>query len=108
MEEGGNEEFDIHTICVYNRYMEHDYSPLRQRVNITLPRTTLQLLDRVVPKGKRSYFIDEAVREFVNERSREHLKAKLKEGALKRRDRDLNLAEEWFIIDDQVWQKGRG
>ncbi|MBI3335625.1 MAG: hypothetical protein HY001_03960 [Candidatus Portnoybacteria bacterium] len=80
---------------------------MRQRINITLPQTTLQLLDRVAPRGKRSYFVDEAVKELVKERSRKYLKTKLKEGAIKRAQRDLHLAQEWFIIDDQVWQKGR-
>lgn len=33
-----------------------------QRINITLPEETVQLIDRMVPKGDRSHFINEALK----------------------------------------------
>jgi CopG family transcriptional regulator/antitoxin EndoAI len=47
---------------------------MRHRINITLPQETVQLIDRVAERGDRSRFIDEAVRDYVSRRSRQHLK----------------------------------
>lgn len=86
--------------------MKRDYVSSRQRINITLPQTTLRLLNRAAPKGSRSYFIDQAVRSLVKERARAELKTKLKEGAIKRAARDLLLAEEGLILDEEAWERG--
>src|SRR5881296_424155 len=37
-----------------------------EHLNITLPRATVELLDRVTKKGNRSRFIDQAIRELAN------------------------------------------
>lgn len=79
----------------------------RQRINITLPETTLRLLDRVAPKGDRSRVIDAAVRHFVETQGKANLRKQLAEGARRRAERDLLLAEEWFGIDEDAWQKQR-
>ena len=76
---------------------------MHKRVNITLPEETLRLIDRAAKKGYRSHFIDEAVRHFAKERSRVHLKARLKEGAQKRARRDLVTAREWFLLEEESW-----
>jgi CopG family transcriptional regulator/antitoxin EndoAI len=80
---------------------------MRKRINITLPEETLELIDRVTEQGDRSRFIDEAVRHYIQETGRAHLRKRLKEGALRRAERDLGLAEEWFTVDEEVWQGGR-
>lgn len=77
-----------------------------KRINITLPSDTIQLIDRVAEKGDRSRFLDEAVRHFVKEAGKAKLKQLLKEGAIKRAERDLALAQEWFSIENESWQKG--
>jgi CopG family transcriptional regulator/antitoxin EndoAI len=79
---------------------------MHRRINITLPEETLRLIDRVTKKGDRSRFIDEAVRQFARARAQKRLRDELKEGALKRAKRDLSLAEEWFIFDEEAWQRG--
>ena len=79
----------------------------RQRINITLPEDTLRLLDHVAPKGDRSRVIDAAVRHFVETHGKANLRKQLVEGARRRAERDLLLAEEWFGIDDEAWQKPR-
>ena len=89
------------------RHMKQGTTAPRQRINITLPKDTLRLLDHVAPKGDRSRIIDEAVRHFVEARGKANLRKQLAEGARRRADRDLLLAEEWFGIDDEAWQKQR-
>jgi len=80
---------------------------MRKRVNITLPEETLELIDQVTEHGDRSRFIDDAVRHYIQETGRANLRKRLKEGALRRAERDLGLAEEWFNVDEDVWQGGR-
>lgn len=77
----------------------------RQRVNITLPRETIHLIDRVTERGDRSRFLDEAVRFYVKEAGRANLRRLLREGAERRAERDLNLIQEWFPLEHEAWQK---
>ena len=72
---------------------------MHQRVNITLPEETLRLIDRVVDKGDRSRFIDSAVRHYVGAMGRANLRKRLKEGAIRRAERDLHLALEWSALE---------
>jgi Predicted transcriptional regulators containing the CopG/Arc/MetJ DNA-binding domain and a metal-binding domain len=74
-----------------------------KRINITVPESTLRLLDKVAPKGDRSRFITEAVHAYVTSRSRARLKAELKAGAIARGSRDLALVAEWSSIDPDTW-----
>jgi len=79
-----------------------------KRVNVTLPADSLRLLDRVAAKGERSGFIDRAVRFYVKEAGIANLKKQLHLGAIVRASRDLAVAEEWFPVDEGVWQKEGG
>ena len=78
-----------------------------RRLNITLPEKTVRLIDRVARKGSRSSFIAEAVERYVTEIGRANLREQLKEGALRWADRDLNLASEWFDIEEETWRGRR-
>jgi CopG family transcriptional regulator/antitoxin EndoAI len=78
-----------------------------KRINVTLSEGTVRLMDRVADKGQRSRLINEAVRRYVEDLGRQRLRKRLKAGALARADRDLALAEKWFTIDEQAWQRGR-
>jgi len=80
---------------------------MHRRVNITLPEETIRLIDRAAHRGSRSRLIDEAVRSFVRGRSRMELRKLLKEGAQRYAARDRAIAEEWFHIDEEAWQKRR-
>ena len=96
----------IHTVSVYIKaLMPRNHSTLHRRVNITLPPETLQLIDRVGKRANRSRFIDEAVRHYVATRGKANLKKRLKEGARRRADRDLALAEDWFDLEDEAWPR---
>lgn len=76
-----------------------------QRINIMLPEETIGLIDRLIERGDRSRFIDRAIKYYVDAICQANLKKQLKEGAVRRADRDLRLAEEWFTLEEEVWQK---
>lgn len=78
-----------------------------ERINITLPEETIKLLDRVAPKGGRSRLVNMAVRRYISEGERKHLREQLKEGAIQNAGRDREIAEEWFHIDEEAWQKSK-
>lgn len=79
----------------------------RKRVNISLPVETLKLLDRVVKPGERSALITEAVTSYLGEHRRKALRNRLKQGAITRAERDRRLAEEWFSLEDDTWERPR-
>ena len=80
---------------------------MHKRVNVTLPEKTIQLIDRSANHGNRSRFIDEAVKYFVRDHGRTELRRLLEEGAERRAARDFAVAEEWFPVDKEAWQKRR-
>ena len=80
---------------------------MHRRINITLPEETVRLIDRVSKKGDRSRFIDTAVKHYVGEVSRSNLKKRLKEGYIHSAERDLRLAEEWFPLEEEAWQRSQ-
>ncbi len=78
---------------------------MNKRINITLPEKTVQLLDRVAQKGNRSRLIDSAVRRYVAEVGRANLRRRLKGGAIREAELDLQLAEEWFPLEEEAWRE---
>jgi CopG family transcriptional regulator/antitoxin EndoAI len=78
---------------------------MNKRINITLPEETVRLLDRVARKGSRSRLIDRAVRRYVAEVGRANLRKRLKEGAMREAGLDLQLAEEWFPLEEEAWRE---
>ena len=80
---------------------------IRKRVNITLPQDTLHLIERVAPRSNRSRFLDTAVRFYIKESGRANLHMLMREGAVSRSERDLGLGEEWFPLENEVWQKSK-
>ncbi len=80
---------------------------MHRRVNITLPEETLRLIDRVVPKGDRSRLIAEAVRHYVGARGRAELRRRLREGAVRRAERNLQLVADWFSLDEEAWRRSK-
>ena len=80
---------------------------MNQRINITLPVETIDLLDRVTDKGGRSRFIAAAVKRYAEEAFEADLKRRLKEGALRRAARDRQLAEDWFGLEEEICPPSR-
>lgn len=75
---------------------------MNKRLNITLPEQTVRLMDRVAGKGRRSSLIDRAVRRYVNQQSRANLRRQLAESYKAHRAFDLELAEEWFPMEEDA------
>jgi CopG family transcriptional regulator / antitoxin EndoAI len=78
---------------------------MSKRINVILPDATVTLLDRVVPKGHRSRFIDRAVLQFVKAAGTANLRERLKAGALANARLNLEIAEEWFPVEQEAWQR---
>ncbi len=76
-----------------------------KRLNITLPESTVALLETVANKGQRSIFIDVAIKSYVKQIRQENLRESLKAGAIARSQRDLSISEEWFEVEEELWQK---
>jgi CopG family transcriptional regulator/antitoxin EndoAI len=58
----------------------------------------------VAAKGDRRRFIAEAVHHYVTATGRMKLRARIAEGATRRAARDLQLARDWFVLDEETWQ----
>ncbi len=76
-----------------------------KRLNITLPETTVVLLETMTNKGERSNFIDVAIKTYVKQAKQENLRERLKAGAIERSERDLKFAGEWFDVEEELWEK---
>jgi CopG family transcriptional regulator/antitoxin EndoAI len=76
---------------------------MHQRLNISIPETTLRLLDRVVPKGDRSKFIERAVRSELARATKTRLRRGLIEGYRQRAEEDRALTAEWDQLSAEVW-----
>jgi CopG family transcriptional regulator/antitoxin EndoAI len=78
---------------------------MSKRINIMLPDQTVKVLDKVAVKGDRSRFISQAVLHYVQTQSKANLRERLKQGALANAKLDLEIAEEWFPVEQEAWQK---
>jgi CopG family transcriptional regulator / antitoxin EndoAI len=78
---------------------------MSKRINIMLPDQTVKVLDKVAVKGDRSRFISQAVLHYVQTQSKANLRERLKQGALANANLDLEIAEEWFPVEQEAWQK---
>ena len=78
---------------------------MSQRINIVLPETTLQILDRVAPKGNRSHFISQAVLHYVETMGKQTLRAQLKAAYQAKAEENLKIAVDWFPLEEQAWKK---
>lgn len=76
---------------------------MQRRINVSLSEEAVRLLDRMAPKGDRSRFLDELVKRTA--RGRAELRARLKEGYIKRAPRDREVAAEWDPLADEVWRR---
>jgi CopG family transcriptional regulator/antitoxin EndoAI len=77
---------------------------MNKRINIVLPDTTVNVLDRVTTKGTRSRFIDRAVLHYVETQGKQSLREQLAAGYRANAARDLAIAAEWFPLEEQAWE----
>ena len=78
---------------------------MSKRINIVLPAATIQTIDRLAKPGMRSKFINSAVQHYVAHRSTEALRMQLERAAVRDRDLDREIAEDWFAVDQEAWQR---
>lgn len=76
-----------------------------KRINITLPESTVAMLETVANNGERSTFIDAAIKRYIDEIRKQDLREQIKEGSIARAERNLQMAQEWSHLEDEVWQK---
>jgi CopG family transcriptional regulator / antitoxin EndoAI len=76
-----------------------------KRINISIPIETLQLLDEVAPPRKRSQFIADAITQYVGGIKRLQLREQLKAGYIANAESDRQMAEEWFPIEQEAYEK---
>lgn len=75
---------------------------MKKRLNVLLPEETVALIDSVSQKGERSQLIDKAIHFYIEAKTRENLRAQLKEGAQVHTQRDQQLAGEWFSLEPDL------
>lgn len=92
-------------MVINNVYYDFMRDAAHKRLNITLPESTVELLETFVGKGGRSSFINAAIKTYIKQAKQNSLREELKEGAIARRERDLQLADEWFEVEEELWQK---
>jgi len=80
---------------------------MSKRINIMLPEKTLAVLDRVASKGNRSSFVSAAVLHYVETRGQQSLREQLKAGYQANTDENLKIAADWFLLEEQAWQKSQ-
>ncbi len=79
---------------------------MNKRLNITLPEQTVRLMDRVAGKGRRSSLIDHSVRKYVKDATRASLRKQLAQSYEANAEFDLELAREWYPLEEEAWQGG--
>ena len=75
---------------------------MSKRINVILPERTLAILDRVAPKGDRSQLISRAVLHFVESQGKKVLRERLKREAVANAARDVEMAAEWFPLEEEA------
>lgn len=78
---------------------------MSKRINVMLPDETIGILDRLAPKGGRSQLIADAVLHYVKSRSKRNLADALKRGARANAQRDLEIANDWFTVEEEAWRR---
>jgi|ERR1022692_2396014 hypothetical protein len=78
---------------------------MAKRINVILPEATVRTIDHLARPGQRSPFIEWAVQHYVTTASPEALQERLKQAALRDHSLDLEIAGDWFAVDQEQWQK---
>ncbi|MEQ8223065.1 MAG: CopG family transcriptional regulator [Candidatus Eremiobacterota bacterium] len=75
------------------------------RLTISMPETVYNLLKEVSVRNKRSKLITEAVKLYAQELKNKALRDRLKAGYQARAERDRKIAEEWFPVEQDTYNK---
>ena len=74
-----------------------------QEINIALPEQTVILIEQMTDKRNISRFVEDAVKYYIEHAGKIRLREQLKQGAVKRAERDLKLSQEWNGLEDSGW-----
>ncbi|OQX04919.1 MAG: hypothetical protein BWK80_52960 [Desulfobacteraceae bacterium IS3] len=74
-----------------------------QEINIALPEQTVNLIEQMTDKRNISRFVEDAVKYYIEHAGKIRLREQLKQGAVKRAERDLKLSQEWNGLEDSGW-----
>ncbi len=74
-------------------------------VSITLSEETLELLKRAGKEKDLSRVMERALRYYLRTHGQANLRALVKEGAERNAARDLQIARDWFAIDEEAWKR---
>ena len=77
---------------------------MTKRISVMLREETVEAVDRMVKPGDRSRFIEKAVEHFVAARSLNELRRGLELAAIRDRDLDREVAEDWSAVDREAWE----
>ena len=78
---------------------------MAKRINVILPESTIRTIDRLAKPGERSRFIGKAVLHYASTRSAEALREQLKQAAVRDRDLDREILDDWAAVDRESWQQ---
>lgn len=83
---------------------------MKQQLQITLPEDTVTLINQWIensdfPEQERDHLINEAIKWYVTHKQQNSLREQLQQGAIRRAKRDLNLAQEWFDLEEEKCQE---
>jgi metal-responsive CopG/Arc/MetJ family transcriptional regulator len=78
---------------------------MSKRINLMLPDETLAVLERVTRRGGRSRFVSRAVLHYVQSHGKQNLRERLKAGYQAHAQENLQMALEWFPLEEEAWQK---
>ena len=76
-----------------------------RKLNITISEATMQLIEETMPQENLEQLINKALNFYIKQNLSENLKEELRIGAIKRAERDLQLAEEWYELEEEAWEK---
>jgi hypothetical protein len=78
---------------------------MAKRINVISTEATVRTLDRLARPRQRGRFIERAVQHYVATASPQALEKRLKQAALRDRDLDWEIADDWFAVDQAQWQR---
>ena len=76
-----------------------------QRLQVTLPKSTVQMIDDFTKAGKfdsRSGFLNQAAKRYAIRLKKAQVKRALKAGYLARAERDKQLSESWDVVSNEL------
>jgi CopG family transcriptional regulator / antitoxin EndoAI len=89
-------------VCTLRVSENKEFTTVSKRINIVLPDRTLAVLDRVAPKGDRSQLISRAVLHYIESQGKQILRERLKQEAIANAGRDLEMAADWFPLEEEA------